>query len=142
MFICAIMKRIPLFFRRKTLYNQPNQAYAKHNYFDCGKYPLLAYRWFLFGNVCLLTAFLLADDTSYDQKNVGSVQALDSVYILDNLEHAAVAADHPICSKMRLDILQKGGNAIDATVTVALFLGIARHGGGAFLLIHAKETPM
>jgi len=238
-FIRTNMNRIPSFFRRKTLYNQPNQAYAKHTYFYCGKYPLLAYRWFLFGNVCLLTAFLLADDddamaipsttasttrntkqqatinqwrqqqhsagreansihgsfadsegfeplsyqkrsssvtssekdlhldrrrengmkkrwkalvlgssivtmiiscacyhhllrhdghkgsfvpmndnskststtTSYDQKNVSSVQALKSVSILENLEHAAVAADHPICSKMGLDILQKGSNA-------------------------------
>jgi len=49
--------------------------------------------------------------TSYDQKNVSSVQALKSVSILENLEHVTVAADHLICSKMGLDILQKGSNA-------------------------------
>ena len=31
---------------------------AIHNIFYCGKYPLLAYRWFIFKKVCLLTALL------------------------------------------------------------------------------------
>jgi gamma-glutamyltranspeptidase len=64
---------------------------------------------------------------------------------LTNLKSAAVAADHPTCSQMGLNIIQvSGGNAVDAAVTVALCLGVANPassgmGGGAFILVHASR---
>lgn len=52
--------------------------------------------------------------------------------------HAMVACDVPICSKYGRDILQAGGNAADAAVTVALCIGsVNSHslgiGGGGFI---------
>ena len=63
-------------------------------------------------------------------------------FVLMNLSNGAVATDHPLCSQMGLSILKDGGNAIDASVTVALCLGVSNPassglGGGAFMLIHA-----
>tara|TARA_B100000795_G_scaffold75311_1_gene53532 strand:- start:1589 stop:2446 length:858 start_codon:yes stop_codon:yes gene_type:complete len=52
----------------------------------------------------------------------------------------AVASDHGTCSRMGVDRLKAGGNAVDAAVTVALCLGVVRPfssgmGGGAFILV-------
>ena len=75
----------------------------------------------------------------------GLIYSLKSPSLLENLKHGAVAADHPLCSSMGLDILHAGGNAVDAAVTTALCLGVANPassgmGGGAFLLVHADPS--
>uniref|UniRef100_A0A7S4L3X7 Gamma-glutamyltransferase n=1 Tax=Paramoeba aestuarina TaxID=180227 RepID=A0A7S4L3X7_9EUKA len=55
-------------------------------------------------------------------------------------KNAAVAAESPVCSNMGVDILQKGGNAIDAMVTTDLCVGIVHcfatnmGGGGVTVL--------
>lgn len=65
---------------------------------------------------------------------------------IEGLEHGAVASDHPLCSKVGTSVLRdRGGNAVDAAVAVALCLGIANPassgiGGGAFLLVHADPA--
>lgn len=38
--------------------------------------------------------------------------------------NGAVSADHPLCSEIGTDILKQGGNAVDASVAVALCLGV------------------
>ncbi len=60
-------------------------------------------------------------------------------------DNGAVAADDPVCSEYGLDILKKGGNAVDAAVTTALCLGVMRPyasgiGGGGFIMIHMSQT--
>jgi gamma-glutamyltranspeptidase/glutathione hydrolase len=58
---------------------------------------------------------------------------------------AAVTSDHPIASAAGADVLRKGGNAIDAAVTMAAILSVVRPhmngpGGDGFLLYREGRT--
>lgn len=55
-------------------------------------------------------------------------------------EHAVVATDHGVCSRVGRDVLLEGGHAVDAAVAAALCLGVVSPassgiGGGAFMLV-------
>ena len=64
---------------------------------------------------------------------------------MPRFKHGLVVAAHPLAAKVGLDILKKGGNAIDAASAAALALGIVTPafcgiGGGGFALIRlARE---
>src|SRR6266581_2876575 len=54
--------------------------------------------------------------------------------------HGMVASGHPLATEAGVEMLKKGGNAVDAAVTVAFMLGVvdgdnAGIGGGCFILI-------
>jgi gamma-glutamyltranspeptidase / glutathione hydrolase len=58
--------------------------------------------------------------------------------------HGAVVSAHPLASQAGLAILQKGGNAIDAAITVQLtlavvFPGAGNIGGGGFMVAHMAK---
>lgn len=59
--------------------------------------------------------------------------------------HGAVSADHPLAAAAGLDVLRRGGNAVDAAVAMAGVLAVVRPhmngvGGDAFAIFYDGET--
>src|SRR5690606_6827809 len=58
---------------------------------------------------------------------------------------SAVVAGHPLAAAAGMDVLRRGGNAVDAAVTMAAVLAVVRPhmngiGGDAFMLIHEGRS--
>src|SRR5260370_40009805 len=59
--------------------------------------------------------------------------------------HAMVAAEGDRAAQIGLDVLKRGGNAVDAAVAISLALGVTNSGscgigGGGFMLIYWART--
>lgn len=59
-------------------------------------------------------------------------------------DHAMVASAHPIATKIGLDILKKGGNAVDAAIAVQFALAVCypnagNIGGGGFMVLRQSN---
>ena len=81
-------------------------------------------------SLCLVIAILVP----FHAGVLGSVR--EPVYA----KHAMVASQHPIASRIGVDILKAGGNAVDAAIGVGLALAVVypeagNIGGGGFMLV-------
>ena len=72
-----------------------------------------------------------------------SLPAQDRPNVAGN--EAAVVSDHPLATAAGADVLRRGGNAVDAAITMAAVLAVVRPhmngvGGDAFMLMHEASS--
>jgi gamma-glutamyltranspeptidase / glutathione hydrolase len=91
----------------------------------------------ILGFIAPLSIFIIACATNKNFTNYTSQKSVIA-------DKAVVAAAHPLATKAGLEILKKGGNAIDAAITVQLALAVVypragNLGGGGFLVYRSGD---
>ena len=82
-----------------------------------------------------------------DDPHLGRSRNLQADRCSQTYTNAAVATDAEQCSRIGVEILQQGGNAVDAAIAAMLSVGIINlHstgiGGGGFMVIYDSSSKM
>src|SRR5215510_9147897 len=91
------------------------------------------------GRIAAIFAFLLAITWAHAQE-APQIQRAQPVLA----QHGMVAAQESRAARIGVDVLEKGGNAVDAAVAVGFALAVTypqagNLGGGGFMIIHRAE---
>lgn len=92
-----------------------------------------------------LALFVLGSCGNLKKQKIGSYDAYNYEIVKQrDFEVAAVSSAHPLASLVGKEILEKGGNAIDAAIAVQYALAVVypnagNIGGGGFMVIHNNE---
>ena len=89
----------------------------------------------------LLTLLAISPSLAQDQAIFSDVDLIHPVYAPNGM----VATQEEYATRIGLDVLQKGGNAIDAGVAIGFALAVTlpragNLGGGGFMIIHSSKT--
>lgn len=90
------------------------------------------------------TLILLTLTLNFGQAPIYSSNSIHHPIVNKN---GMVASQHKIATKVGVDILEAGGNAVDAAVAVGFALAVVlpragNLGGGGFMIVHHKEETM
>lgn len=94
--------------------------------------------------LCCLSTELYAN-TALNQATLSSYDYDNDIFHPVRAQNGMVASEHEIASQVGLDILKRGGNAVDAAVAVGFTLAVVlphagNLGGGGFLIVHDTQS--